>query len=118
MATRFQTSCIPSSLERTLHMKLFTFLELFGRVILGDVCKQHPPQQGIGARDLFLTDPVVHDAEVWVVGCKKAQQCGMQTFRGVEEVNIWDLSSDIFHLNVFVPIIATTDLNWINEFAC
>lgn len=54
------------------------FLELFGRVVLGHVGEEHPPEQGVSAGDLLLADPVVHDAQVWVVGGQEPQQGRVQ----------------------------------------
>lgn len=59
-------------------MKFSTFLELLGGVVLGHVGEQHPPEQGVGAGDLLLTDPVVHDAQVGVVGGQEPQQGRVQ----------------------------------------
>lgn len=59
-------------------MKLFTFLELFGGVVLGHVGEEHPPEQGVGAGDLLLADPVVHDAQVGVIRGQEPQQGRVQ----------------------------------------
>lgn len=64
--------------KNLLGMKLLTFLELFGRVVLGHVGEEHPPEQGVGAGDLLLADPVIHDAQVGVVGGQEPQQGRVQ----------------------------------------
>lgn len=59
-------------------MKFFTFLELFGGVVLGHVGEEHPPEQGVGAGDLLLADPVVHNAQVGVIRGQEPQQGRVQ----------------------------------------
>lgn len=60
---------------------LLTLVELVLCVFASTDGQHHLPQQRQGTSHLLLTHPVLHEAEVGVVGCQQPQQSRMQTWR-------------------------------------
>lgn len=58
---------------------LLTLVELALRVSAGVAGQHHLPQQGQSPGHLLLTHPVLHQAQVWVVGGQQPQQGRVQT---------------------------------------
>lgn len=59
---------------------LLTLVELVLCVFAGTDGQHHLPQQRQCTSHLLFTHPVLHEAEVGVVGCQQPQQSRMQTW--------------------------------------
>lgn len=57
-----------------------TVLQLLLGVPAGGASEQHPAEEGQGAGDLLLADPVLHHAQVGVVRGQEAQQGRVQAW--------------------------------------